>query len=710
MKAKKLFIYLFLSSVIFNIEAQEIFFTGDGKLKTIQPNHLYLTAANDNSDYITNDQRNALVISGSKTTVLSRFFENTTLSFQTTGYIQIPNNVIKEVATSQSKGLTISGWLRINDISQNTNIGFASTSQSEGVKFDISLINKKVVIRKKSRLKNNTLSPIIITDFPVDFDGIAPTIGDITNGFFYFSISSDDKKSRITISRPGGRLYTRLYYVSLTDVLTLNDSFYWGKSPLSTSNNIPDAFDDLMVYNKYLTPEDELNTFYLQSPLYPGVSYLFNSPDGFSAAPQNHNNDTQEFNMDYFMWFKLNYTGAYSCNKWFIKLGAKDKPSSDTKIYFANARSGGNIYQQTSSNYLYQLQEPSSLYPNRTQYIEKRNVTPMSLYSPNPTISPGLKIGTYWFNSIQSSGFSLGWNGDYMYLLNPTAQQSWSVAGAQKVYDRNAGAKISINASSNMYVMIKNYQLGKYLDLYWGGAYNYLVLNDRDDNNKNQRFLLETKSKTDYDIYRKVEIKTSSNVGVSPYWGERDQSENEYIIAYGHACTWEFVYVKDDENNKPLYAIRANNDWGSYLLGYKNMMGTNPYYICQASTGAYTPDGDVNDNFLWSIDVISGSVSRLNENEEVDINTKAATQEKISIPAKYRMVSNAEGELYNLSCNEEMLDVTAYIYNMQGVCVASKRIIKSYSACFDLSSCPSGVYLLNIHSEKDKQTIKFIKR
>lgn len=80
---------------------------------------------------------------------------------------------------------------------------------------------------------------------------------------------------------------------------------------------------------------------------------------------------------------------------------------------------------------------------------------------------------------------------------------------------------------------------------------------------------------------------------------------DEYIVIHSQYFLWELVYVRTDGNDKPLYAIRARNDKGSYLLGYKESFGTNPYYLCQASAGAYTATGDVTDAFLWSIDVLA---------------------------------------------------------------------------------------------------------
>lgn len=704
-------VLILLESFIIRISAQEIFFSNEGRLHTLVPDHFYLTSQEDYSDYITKDQTKSLLVKGGTSLILSRFYENSTIGFQNpTGILQIPKVVISEAVNTPDKGLTISGWLKVNDTSDNISIGFWGTESSndDGVKVDIALVDKKIVIRKKSRLKSNTISPIIITDFTVDYEGIVPTGGDLTNGYFYFCIASDNKTSRVTLSRPGGRLYTRLYYVSLTDILTASDSFFWGRSPVppNSTMNIPDAFDDIMVYNKYISAEENLNAFYIQSPLYPGVSYLFNSPAGYSAAPANNKNDTQVFNNDFFKWFNnISNHGAFSCDKWFIKYTAKSPSSDYTRIYFANARSGGNIYQQIASNYLYQLLEPSSGYLDRTHYIEKRYVYPLNMYDPVPDLGAGQYSGAYWFHSLQSSQLVIGWEGTDMYLNYPTTGNPWRVVGANKVYDRHAESRLSLKDAGKMYVMIKNYKLNKYMDIYWGGKYYYLILSERSLTDNNQRFLIETRTATDAGIYRRIEIKSLSGDRISPYWGMTDQKEDEHIIVHSQAFDWELVYVKDDLNNRPLYAIRANNEWGSYLLGYKDVMGTDPYYVCQASAGAYTADGSVNDNFLWSFEVHAGmNVSRNRSGQII-----CPDDELLRKNNDYVIYPNPTRDRFKLSSAVIMKNVKVTVFNLLGRIVIAKEINDSHEGIFDLSAYSAGIYTVVVQDQEKQVGMKVIK-
>lgn len=617
MKAKIILnILVILCAFLTHISAQEIFFSDEGKLSVMTPSHFYLSAQEDLTDYITKDATKAMQASGASFVIsLSRFYENSTIGFNgQTGLLQIPKKVINEAIYTPDKGLTISGWLKVADLSTSISIGFfgSGATTANGVKVDIAMINKKIIIRKKSRLKANTISPIITTDFTVDYEGISPVSGDVTNGYFYFCIASDKQTCRVTVSRPGGRLFTRLYYVSLTDVLTADDSFYWGRSPSSPNSvmNIPNAYDDIMVYNKYLTAEENLNAFYLQAPLLPGVSYWFQAPDEYSPAPEHYRNDNQVFNSDYYKWiFNLNYKGPFSCNKWFFKEVSKPSTSAFTRMYFSNARSGGNIYQEESAYaYLYQRLEPASMYPLRNEYSIQRYIYVPSLYDPKPKTS--YPVGTYWFNSLLWNGYSLGWANKDMYLVKGEDASAWRVIGAKKVY-HGPETKLALTDATKKYVMIKNYQLNKYMDIYYGGKYYYLILKDRDLNSNNQKFLINSNGSTDYGIYKAFQIKALSGDKVSAYWGSTDQKDDEHIIIYNQDFNWELVYVKDDANNKPLYAIRANNGYGSYLLGYKSVMGTNPYYVCQASAGAYNEEGNVNDNFLWSIEVHGGTATTL---------------------------------------------------------------------------------------------------
>ena len=591
--------------------AQEIFFEDDSKLYNMPPDNLYLSTYGDYTDYISKDPNKSLHVSGATTAVYSRFYHNTTLGFQTNyGHIEIPKAVFYPVVTSADKGVTISCWLRFANPNQNVSIGFwgPSFESAEEAKIDIALVNKKIVIRKRTRLNQAVMSPVVETDFTIDYNEMMPAAGDLTNGYVYFSLSTTKDRCRITLSKLGGRLYTKYFYFGLSDVLTPYDSFFFGRSPVLpfSGYDIPAAFDDLMVYDKYLSPTDELNAFYMQSPLYPGVSYLFNYPLGMSAAPEHYNNATQVFNDDFIKWYSgLQYPGAYSCNKWFIHHVKRGTATLPNLVYFANARSGANIYQQTAANYVYQLREPSAAYSDRTQYTVKRFVTPQNLYNPTPDLGAGDYVGSYWFYSTHSPAYTLGHTDGYMYLSNATYENSLRVVGAEKVYARGGAAKRDIYDATKLYAKIKNHQLKKYIDIYWGGEYYYAVLADRDDTKENQKFLLVTGYLEDVQTYRGIEIRTTTGAKLSPYWGTGDQKEDEYIIAHSQHFLWELVYVRTDGNDKPLYAIRARNDKGSYLLGYKESMGTNPFYLCQASAGAYTATGDVSDAFLWSIDILA---------------------------------------------------------------------------------------------------------
>lgn len=603
MNSKRQFITFMIFLCVKVLFAQEIFMSDQGILNKIQPDHLYLTTPEDYSDYISKDKTMSIGVSGASTTTgLSRFYENSTLGFQSnSGLLQIPNTVIRQAMTKE-KGLTVTGWIRIDDLNANTSIGFfGKSNNADDVKVDFAVIGHRIVVRKRCFGK---MCPIIKTDFTLNYGDYTPQKGDLTNGYIYFSVASDYQTCRITVSRPGGRLYTRWYYVSLMDAVLADDSFFWGRSPCTpnSSMNIPAFFDDIMVYDWSLKPEETLKAYYLQSPPFPGVSYYFESPDGYAPAPSDNRNQQPAFNEDYFRWFKDSYKrGTFSSNKWFLKTVSKPSQTADTRMYFSNARSGGNIYQKTGSYFLYQLLEPSANYAARTQYDVRRQIDPQNLYDPNPKVA--YNVGTYWFKSVNAPTYCLGWANMDMYLTEMEDAYAWRVRGAKNVYTRGAESQLSITDTKTQFIMLKNEGLQKYIDIYWGGEYNYLILADKDVKREQQKFMIYAKETSDDGVYRKLTIKSALGLPISPYWGEQDQKEDEYIILHTQDFAWEIVYCRDDENDRPLYTIRANNGYGNYLLGYHTSMGTNPYYVCQASANVYDADGNVQKNFLWSVEV-----------------------------------------------------------------------------------------------------------
>lgn len=592
--------------------SQEMYFdSSKGELYKLEPYNLYLGAFQSVKDEMhPDDESKHITISGSTVNNLSRFYENSTLGFQhPSGYVKTPN--LYNSMSMEDKGITISFWMKISDLKVNRSIGFIGTSyaQANGAKVDFAVIDKRIVVRKRTPFTQSpTLSPIISTDFTLDFEDIVPESGDVVNGFIYFSFASNDKLCRISASRPGGRAYTRLYYTSLTDILTEDDCFFIGRSPVSPNLflDIPNAFDDMMIYNKYISTEDQLNAFYLQSPIYPGVSYAFGNIYNGLLMPEKADNTSTLFGNQYFVWTsKTIDNGSLSYSRWFARMRQSPNTYGGYRgMSFLNAHSGGIVYEQNSSNYFYQLLTPATDYPYRAFFNQVRDLNLLSLYDPKPNLYPGFPIGQTVFQSNLGKDFYLGVESGYLYLSNASYKNNFRTLAASKV-NRGAAREIYNIDQSEINVMIKNYGTNKYLDRHSGPSYYYVILKDRDVNSTTQKFKIIQNGKSDYNNNINYAFKSSTSNNISPYWGSGDQKEDEYLVFYNQNFNWEILYVKDDANNKPLYAIRANNERGSFIIGYKSIMGSNPMYIIQTSTEAYDVQGNVMDNFLWSFDVLS---------------------------------------------------------------------------------------------------------
>ena len=605
-------LYLILFACLFHNLAtgQEITSLTDTYLKDGIPAHLYLWKSDsspiDQSDYISRESKNNLIISGGSTRLeLNRFYQNSAIAFdQHTTKVQLPCTVIGE-SIEKNKKISIGFWFNVNNIYKNYVIGYLGQENKDSVKFEIQLKNKKIRIKKRLFLDNKYVMPVIFeTDFPLDYEGYVPTYNDIMNGFIYLCISSDMNSCRISVSRPGGRLYQRWIFTSLIDNVSSKDAFCFGRPVYDKTSDVIHSLDNIMIYNDYQTPEQTFNNYCLQSPLIPGLSYLIQNPHDLVLSPEKYNNKSDTYQENYIIWRKRNspHTGAFSSDKWMAKYLSTTTSTGNNIVSISNSRSGAYIYNQTSSNYYYQLLYPAQDYPLRAGFKIEHSVNsePTNLYK----IDPGTPIlepsGHMRFELRHSPGFYIGSEGEYAYSDYPAGTDTnWRIIGVQKVC-KGPQRQINTTLSKGLFVMFKNIGTGKYLDRITGPQYVYAALGDRKISSKNQRFYVYPASKSDCNIYIKYIITNMEGDFLSSYWGKQDQKENEYLIYYPQVFFFEFMYVKDDANNKPLYAIRASNDYGTYLIGARS-----DSYVYQASADVYTETGDVDDNFLWSIDILS---------------------------------------------------------------------------------------------------------
>lgn len=609
--------------------AQEVFFKNQEFLDDIPPAHFYLHGQGDNfdinKDYITKKQEynSSYRLPSAVIKKTGRnYHQNTAIGFtDENASLVIPDTVTRDIVV-EGKGFTFSGWFYAGNLNEDKAIAYIGSDDS--AKMDILLKDRKIIVRKRSSLdKKNVMVPVIETAFPLEYDGIIPVPNDITNGYFYLALASDKNSTRVYLSRPGGRLFSQWFYFGLMDELSVLDKIYFGRSPqLDKKFKLMDAYSNIMVYKRSLAPNEALNAFYLQSPLYPGVSYRFSNAQR-ELVPTRDDNQSGEFDEDGpFVWreIKSGVNGTLSSARWFIDSRMKGT-GKFIPVNLRNARTGGYVYQKVGSDYYYQLLFPAENYAERTVfYMEKLEDDPESLYRKEAK-------GNIRFWSAHDSRYWLGNNDNYLYLDDSEKNGRWSITSAIKVYH---GKDIELPAGGHR-VMLRN--LGDftskdkgartYINIYSGASYYYAKLDRYSVSNSNisgvVNFTFRWLAPSDYGIYRKYIFRALNGYGLmQPYYGRTDKSENDYIITDENQGNfyWEVITIdtpkldKKKVGDRSFHAIRASNGYGSFLLGRKDGYcpgGASICYVLKSGAGAYDNDGTPKKDFLWVIDYISGS-------------------------------------------------------------------------------------------------------
>ncbi|RJK68102.1 hypothetical protein CMV60_05575 [Serratia marcescens] len=618
---------LVLSFLCFPALSQEVFFKDQEYLYDLPPEHFYLYGQGEqfeiSKDYITKDDKYSAIYNHPDAVVRKtgrNYHKDTSIGFtHEDAKLIIPDTVTKDII-DKDNGFTITGWFYISDISEDRTVAYIGSEST--AKIEILLHNRKLIVRKKSNLVTDRMVPVIETAFPLEIDGQIPVAGDITNGYFYLALSTDKNSTRVYLSRPGGRLYSQWFYFGLVGDISYQDKIYFGRSPSADETfKVMESYSNLMIYLNQLSSNDVLNAFYIQSPLYPGVSYRFTDSKLRDLTPTNWDNQSGKFDEDGpFIWRKLDryYNGTLSSTRWFIESRTIGQ-SRFIPVNLRNARTGGYIYQKVGSNYYHQLLFPAENYPERTAFhMEKLEDNPTSLY----TVS-GQKHIKFW--SAYEPAYWLGENSDYLYLDDNEENGRWGIRSAIKVYH---GAE-SIIPSQGHRVKLRNLSElpGKdkgarmYMNMYSGSNYYYAKLDKYSVSNPDISnvvdFYLELKSRHDYGIYNKYSIrKVGDYEQLQPYNGKTDKTNNDYVITYDNRESkddfyWEMIKIdtpmldKKEVGDRNFYAIRASNGYGSFLLGRKDSFcpgGSSICYVLKSGAGAYDSDGTPKRDFLWVID------------------------------------------------------------------------------------------------------------
>lgn len=616
--------FLFLLS--FQAFPQEVFFKDQEYLYDDPPAHLYLHGQGETfditSDYITKDSKYALRYThpNDVAKIVGRNYHKNS-AVRVDDYdanIIIPSGVLSE-AINNNHAFTISGWFYINDINTARAVFYLGNDSQR--KVDVLIYDRKIIVRKRSPFGGETMLPVIETAFPLEYDEYVPTAGDITNGYFYLALSTDANSTRVYLSRPGGRLYSQWFYFSLLDAVSGNDEIRFGRSPgMPNSFDSMDAYSNIMVYNKVLSPNDALNAFYLQSPLYPGISYRFVN-DQQELVPAQSDNRNGEFDDDsYFRWRNVqsDVNGALSSVRWFID--SKEKGAAKyVPVSLRNARTGGYVYQKTGTNYYEHLLFPAEQYVGRTTfYMEKLEDDPKTLYS-------RYGKGSIKFWSAHEPDYWLGKNDGYLYLDDNENNGRWSISSADKVY-RGSDRELPIRGHKVKLRNIGDYAsqdkgARTYMNIYSGASYYYAKLDKYSvaapDISKVVEYSLRWLAPSNYGVYNRYTLRALNNYGtVQSYYGKDDKTNNDYVIAYNEGTDyyWELLAIetqkvdKTKEGDRQVYAIRANNGYGAFLLGRKDGYcpgGTKICYVLKSGAGAFDSDGTPKKDFLWIIDYIS---------------------------------------------------------------------------------------------------------
>lgn len=182
--------------------------------------------------------------------------------------------------------ITISCWVRLDNPKENICIGYwgKTAGNAKDTKADIAFKNGRIVVRKRTRLNPAELSPIAETDFTLAQDGTYPASGDATDGGIFFCLSTTKDKCLLSLSRHGKKLFSKLFYIGVSDVLTSEDSFFFGKSPVKPFFDYaePSSVRQQKTSDRFYGVKDVLQTFYMQSPFQPQFRHF--NPQGLDGS------------------------------------------------------------------------------------------------------------------------------------------------------------------------------------------------------------------------------------------------------------------------------------------------------------------------------------------------------------------------------------------------------------------------------------------
>lgn len=595
-----LLMFPFLLMHIINGNAQEVFFEKtDARLKTIMPSNYYpLSYPEDKwrEDFMDPVPANALrtIVATQVGGRADRFSNNSESIFFTspTGAVIPPDHVFASMINN--KVINMSFWVRFENavytggrdgqiFSVSSNLGGSPTLICKIIKKEIVLYCVRKAVDGELKLV-----PVITMDFPIDWNNGAHLPGEETNGFFFFCITAENtangKRTRIYISRPGGRLYCRYYYFYPFEGIPANYRMnLWGGMP--EQGDKPTGFDDLMFYttgeyaNRMLTPEEVLNNFYMQSPLYEGISYDIGNTHG-SWNLRSQNNIDQELEEE---WVggssQIVSQDAYGFNRFNVIKKAKNQ-----QIYQIESMKMGGHFYTSSGHYIYM----GILRPNKYFRYRRDVSNPSTMYT----------AGTSNFQMIEDdhlSHFLQQYESNYLKAtqIEPDRSRSFfCTKAAVKVF---RGPEQSYVGRMQFVNKWDNSSTGKPVGYDENVSWSYITIDK-----PNKDFMMANIGTSDIYYKHRYNSAVQSNFFLRRYNGRDDYVNAKYIITDDvNDCLWELVYIKEDANGKPLYLLRGSNGNANLSLGH---FGDYEKYLRQGYISILNQAGSVaDDHYMWSI-------------------------------------------------------------------------------------------------------------
>jgi|GEM_PF-4761365 len=580
-----------------NFTAQEVFFKDNTtKLKTIVPSHYYPMNFNHPGQEFIRKNDNEKLLGNFYDTEKDRF-NNQDRGLN--GKVHLPPIVFEEMI--KNKVINFSFWAKYDqDVydGKKSAVLFETSLNGTDLEGDVScyILDKKIIVEV---IKKGRSSAVIKLDFPIDWENEKP--GEDTNGYIFFSFNSENttngKRTKIYVSRPGGRLYCRSYYVYPFENVQVEKA---SLRIASTLNNFAGslAINDLMLFQKaeYVTrtlaPEEVLNNFYLQSPLYEGVSYEINHQHGVMGLEKMANRGVELKDEEYLTFEKQNFSHApfgynrFNISKVFsgddqklfqiesVKLGARLSGIASNEYAYMEQTGGGEDFEYTRD-----VSDPESMYT-----VGKDN---FKLVHHNPI------EGDFLIDSYEKSGRQwvtvedrIGVNSNLNISAAVKVFRPLKSYANQKIqlnnYSYNAfiGDNVYTDATIDRHILIKPLQLYHYITFklfstgYVGNYTNYQLQSD------DPKYILQSKGTT-----------TCSNTtdGV------------KFVVSNASGvCPFNFIYVKDDSNGSPLYMINYNVHSIRMGVGGTSIENDDRYFGQYYKTKLHT-DGTVPDAFLWRV-------------------------------------------------------------------------------------------------------------